>query len=250
MRRGHRGKALGENLLQISPTRSLSICQADAVVATPSPRPSPGGRGGKDTMARIFPLLILLLSFLSPAHAAGDPALEAMETLRRGFAGMSDFTAEITQEKQLALMKQRMVSKGRVRFKKPDAFFMELYSPHASKLLLKDNVMTMRLTEQGVTEKLVLPPEEGLKKWFAYLAKPITKLPEGLDVKAERHGKLWTMQIFPKSKGSVQKLALTFDSEGKISKMVVDERNKDRTTLLFSKLRRNAGLQDADFRVE
>jgi outer membrane lipoprotein carrier protein len=194
--------------------------------------------------------LLLAVTFISSSHAAADPALEALETLRKGFEGTTDFTAEIMQEKQLALMKQKMVSKGLVRFKKPDAFFMELYSPHASKVLLKDNVMTMRVVEQGVTSKVVLPPEEGLKKWFAFLGKPIQTLPQGVDVKAERQGKLWNMQVFPKGKGSVQKLALTFDSDGKISKLVVDEKNRDRTTLFFSKFRRNVGLKDSDFRVE
>jgi outer membrane lipoprotein carrier protein len=194
--------------------------------------------------------LLLLVTFFSSSHAAGDPAVEALETLRKGFEGTTDFTADIMQEKQLALMKQKMVSKGLVRFKKPDTFYMELYSPHASKVLLKDNVMTMRVVEQGVTNKVVLPPEEGLKKWFALLGKPIQNLPQGVDVKAERQGKLWNMQVFPKGKGSVQKLALTFDSDGKISKLVVDEKNRDRTTLLFSKFRSNVGLKDSDFRVE
>lgn len=197
---------------------------------------------------------ILLLFLVSIAVAsslqAADPAVEALETLRRGFAGTNDFTAEVTQEKQLSLMKQRLVSKGVVRFKKPDSFFMELYSPHPSRLLLKDNVMSLHLTEQGVTDKVALPPEEGLKKWFAFLGNPVTKLPEGIDAKAVRRGKNWVMQIFPKSKGAVRDVTLTFDLEGRISRIVIDERNNDRTTLLFTKLRRNVGLQEKDFRVD
>jgi outer membrane lipoprotein carrier protein len=200
-------------------------------------------------MKKILVLLLIAVPLVTSLHAA-DPTIEALETLRRGFAGTNDFTAEVTQEKQLSLMKQRMVSKGVVRFKKPDTFFMELYSPHPSRLLLKDNVMSLRLTEQGVTDKVALPPEEGLKKWFAFLGKPVTKLPEGVDAKAVRHGKNWSMQIFPKGRGSVRDLVLTFDLEGRISRIVINERNKDRTTLLFTKMRRNVGLQESDFRVE
>jgi len=200
---------------------------------------------------KISVLVLLLLLFLTQtSHASGGLALEAMETLRRGFAGSNDFSAEITQEKKLSMMKQTLVSKGLVRFKKPDLFFMEIYPPHASRLLLKDNVMTMRLLEQGATDRIVLPPEESLKKWFDYLGKPLQALPEGLNVKAERRGKLWTMQIFPQGKGAVQQLNLYFDQDGKISRMVVEERNHDRTTLIFSKMRSNVGLQDKDFKVE
>jgi outer membrane lipoprotein carrier protein len=197
-----------------------------------------------------IPLLLLLLWLAVTSHASGRRELEAMETLRRGFAGSSDFTAEITQEKRLALMKQTLVSRGLVRFKKPGTFFMELYPPHASRLLLKDNVMIMRLVEQGVTDRVVLPPEESLTKWLDYLAKPLISLPEGMDVKAERRGKLWTLQIFPRGKGGVQQLTLNFDSEGTVSRIVIAERNHDKTTLIFSKVRRNVGLEDKDFRVE
>jgi outer membrane lipoprotein carrier protein len=201
-------------------------------------------------MNRILLFLLLLLFAAAPLHAAADPALEALETLRRGFAGTRDFSAEVTQEKRLSLMKQKLVSKGEVRFRKPDTFFMELYSPHASRFLLKDNMMSVRLSEQGVTDKVALPPDEGLKKWFNYLARPVTALPEGVAVKAQRRGKLWTLQIYPKGPGAVRQLSVTFDQEGRISRIVVDERNKDRTILVFSRLRRNVGLQDSDFRIE
>ena len=186
----------------------------------------------------------------APVHASGGPALEALETLRHGFAGNNDFTAEIIQEKRLALMKRTLVSKGVVRFKKPALFFMEIYPPHASRLLLDDNVMTMRLLEQGVTDRIVLPPDESLKKWLQYLATPLKSLPEGMDVRAERRGKLWIMRISPQGKGAVQQLSLSFDQDGKLGRIVIEERNHDRTTLTFSKVRRNVGLQDKDFRVE
>ena len=195
--------------------------------------------------------ILLVVTFLaSAAPAAGGPALEAMETLRRGFAGSGDFTAEITQEKHLALMKHTLVSRGVVRFKKPDLFFMELYPPHASRLLLQDNVMTLRLPEQGTTDRIVLPPDESLTKWFDYLARPIRALPEGMDLKAEHRGRLWILRIFPHGKGAVHELTLNFDQDGGISRIVIEEQNHDWTTLIFSKMRRNVGLRAKDFKVE
>ena len=46
-------------------------------------------------------------------------------------------------------MKQKMTSKGVVRFKKPDIFYMEFYPPHASRLLLKDNTSDDRCRRKG-----------------------------------------------------------------------------------------------------
>jgi len=202
-------------------------------------------------LVKISVLALLLSVVLASAPlASGGAELEALETLRRGFARSCDFTAELTQEKKLSLMRQVLVTKGVVRFKKPDLFYMEIYPPHASRLLLKDNVMTMRLMAQGSTDRVVLPPDESLKKWFDYLAKPLQALPEGMSLKAERRGRLWILQIFPQGKGAVQQLSLHFDQDGKMSRIVIEERNHDSTTLVLGKMRSNVGLQDKDFKVE
>ena len=202
-------------------------------------------------MKRIFLIVpILLLLGASCVQAAQNPALEALETLRRGFADISDFTAEITQEKQLALMKQRMISRGLVRFKKPGIFYMELFPPHASRLRLKNNVLTVRYPKEGITDRITIPPEEGLEKWFTYLARPVTTLPEGVEVKAERQGDLWNLRILPGSKGGVKELRLVFDGDGRIKILTIAEQNSDRTVIKFHNLRRNAGLKEQDFQVD
>ncbi len=201
-------------------------------------------------MKKILLLLLMLFLCATSAVAAGNPALEALETLRRGFADISDFTAEIVQEKQLSLMKQKMVSRGVVRFKKPGIFYMELYPPHASRLLLKDNALTVRLPKEGVTDRITLPPEEGLGRWFAYLSRPVTALPEGVDVRGERQGELWNLRILPSGKGGVSELRLIFDRDGRIKRLTIEERNGDRTVIKFRNLRRNVGFRERDFQVE
>ena len=203
-------------------------------------------------MKNIATFLFMIAVLYSPAaaHAARSPALDALETLRRGFADINDFTAEITQEKQLALMKQRMVSRGAVRFKKPGIFYMELYPPHASRLRLKNNILTIRYPKEGLTDRITIPPEEGLEKWFTYLATPVTALPGGVEVRAERLGDLWDLHILPGSTGGVKEFRLIFDGEGKIKSLTIAERNSDRTVIKFHNLRRNTGLKEQDFQIE
>ena len=137
-----------------------------------------------------------------------------------------------------------------IRFKKPGIFYMELYPPHASRLRLQGNVLTIRLPKEGVTDRLTLPQEESLERWFAYLARPITVLPEGVDVRAEHRGGLWTLRISPGEKGGVQSLQLVFDGEGGIKRLAIDEKNGDRTVIRFHDFRRNVGLGEHDFQVE
>jgi outer membrane lipoprotein carrier protein len=188
--------------------------------------------------------------FSPPARAAGITPLEGLELLRKGFSGTNDFTAEITQEKQITLLKRTMTTNGLVRFRRPDTFYMEVYSPYASRLLLKDNVMTMLLPEEGVRQKTTLPPEEGLLHWFSLLDRPVTSLPGGVDVRAERRGDTVTLRIIPGNNKGVKELKLTLSADGKIKRLAIEEQNRDRTFLTFHRMRKNVGLTDKDFRIE
>lgn len=193
----------------------------------------------------------VLATFLfSSAQARPLDPVAGLETLRRSFAGLNDFTAEITQEKQLAMLKRKLVSTGTVRFRKPDQFFMELNPPHASRLLLKDSTLSLYLVQAKSSQQIVLPPGQGLQHWLGYLARPVTALPEGVEVKAEQQADRYTLQLAPRGKGQVKGLAITLQEDGRLKRLVIDEQNGDRTTITFHRFQRNVGLTDKDFRVE
>jgi outer membrane lipoprotein carrier protein len=161
--------------------------------------------------------LFLLLCAASPALAAPSAtALEGLELLRRGFADVQDFTAEIVQEKQVALLKRKMTARGIVRFRKPDQFYMELYKPYASRLLLRDNTIDLYLVKENINQHMVLPPDQSLKHWFTFLSKPVTSLPEGVDVKAEQRGGGYTLQITPRGRGQVKGFTITVLEDGRL----------------------------------
>jgi outer membrane lipoprotein carrier protein len=188
--------------------------------------------------------------FTTSAAAAAISPVEGLELVRRGFSGMTDFTAEITQEKQIALLKKPMTSKGQVRFKRPGIFFMEVFAPYPSRLLLNDNVLTMILPAEGIRQKSVLPPEEGLLHWFRLLDKPIDKIPEGMDARAERKNGAITLWITPKDKKGVREIRLTLLEDGRPKGLLVEETNRDRTVITFRNVRKNVGLTMEDFRIE
>jgi outer membrane lipoprotein carrier protein len=176
--------------------------------------------------------------------------LQGMEVLRRSFSGITDFTAEITQEKQIALLKKKIVVNGVVRFKKPDIFYMELYPPYPSRLLLRDTALAIFLPSENVRNNIILPPEQSLRRWFVNLDRPVTSLPDGVQVRAETRGKNTTLQITPRQKGAVKELQLTFLENGNLSRLVIEEQNRDRTVLNFRNMRKNVGLTEKDFRLE
>ena len=198
----------------------------------------------------LIPALLVMLLISASAHAAEISPLEGLEMARKGFAGMTDFTAEITQEKQIALLKKTMTSSGQVRFRRPDTFYMEVYSPYASRLLLKDNMLTMFLPTEGIRQKTVLPPEEGLRHWFSLFDRPVTRLPAGVELRAYRRGDTVTLRIIPTGKKGVKELRITLFDDGRPRRIAIEEQNRDRTVITFNRVRKNVGLAEKDFRIE
>jgi outer membrane lipoprotein carrier protein len=200
--------------------------------------------------ARVFTLL--LLAFLlngSTCYARTISPVEGLEALRRGFTGISDFTADITQEKKLSLMKRTMVMSGSLRFKKPDLFFMEIKPPFSSRMLLRDNIIEQVAGKDKAPVRIALPPEQGLKQWFLKLASPITSLPEGVAIQADLTNSVYTVTIAPAGKGQVKDIAIVFLGDGTIRRLVINERNGDRATMTMKKVRHNVGLTEKDFRL-
>lgn len=192
----------------------------------------------------------LFLFFAATAGAASLTPLEGLEMLRRAFAGVNDFSAGIVQEKQLAIMKRKMTASGEVRFRKPDTFYMEIYSPYASRILLKNNTLTMKLPNEGERQKVTLPPEQGLGRWFELLDRPVKSLPEGFHIRADKRGDTVSLRIAPSGKGAVKELEISFREEGRLRRLVIEENNGDRTVITFQGMKRNSGLTDKDFGLE
>lgn len=197
-----------------------------------------------------FLLALLMLTTALRVEARSLTPVEGLEALRRSFSGMQDFTADLTQEKQLSIMKKKLVMQGLIRFKKPDRFYMELVPPYSSKVLLKDTVLQQRLGTQGELQRIVLPPEQGLSRWFATLAKPITAVPDGMEVRADQNGSQTSVTIRPAKGGQLKELTVVLHDDGTVRKLVLEERTGDRTVMTFRKTRKNVGLSEADFRLE
>lgn len=195
----------------------------------------------------LFSLVMLSANVLEARQI--DPR-DGLEALRRGFAGMNDFTAEITQEKRLSLMRRTLVSTGTVRFRKPDLFYLEMNPPHASRMVLRDATIEQMIGSNGERNRIVLSPDQGLKRWLSRLTTPVTAVPEGMSVRADLTAGVYTLTIAPQGKGQIRELVLVFQEDGTIRRLVMTEQNGDTATLTFRKVRRNIGLAERDFRLD
>ena len=199
---------------------------------------------------RIIATVLLVSGVAVSAQARSIPAVEGLEALRKGFAGISDFSAEIMQEKRLKLMKRSLIMTGTVRFRKPDLFLMEINPPYATRMLLRDTVIEQASGREGEKNRIVLPPDQGLKHWFSRLTAPVTTPPEGVVIQADLTNGIYTLAIAPQGKGQIKELTIVFQEDGTVRRLVIAEQNGDRATMTFKKVRRNTGLAEKDFRLD
>lgn len=197
----------------------------------------------------LFSMFCFVAISAPSVSAASLSPVEGLEAFRRAFAGIRDFSADIAQEKQLTLMKKKLTANGTVRFMKPDSFFMELHSPYASRVLLKDNTLSLKLPNEAERQNLVLPAEQGLSRWFAFLGRPVKSIPGGFDVRAEKRGTVLSLRIIPKAKGALKELLVVFREDGRLVRLVIEENNGDRTVMGFRNVKKNTGLTDKDFQL-
>lgn len=209
---------------------------------------------GSTVRGRMIRLMLatvcLVATIAGTAQARSISPLDGLEALRKGFSGITDFTAEITQEKRLRLMKRTMVMNGTVRFRKPDQFFMEINPPYHARMLLRDTIIEQTSGGEGEKNRIVLPPDQGLKQWFSKLAAPVTSLPEGVAIQADLTNGLYTLAIAPQGRSQIKELSIAFMGDGTVRKVVITEQNGDRSSMTFKKVRRNVGLTEKDFRLD
>jgi outer membrane lipoprotein carrier protein len=117
-------------------------------------------------------------------------------------------------------------------------------------MLLRDTVIEQAGSREGEKNRIILPPEQGLKQWFSRLASPVASLPEGAAIQADLSNGLYTLVIAPRGKGQVRELTISFQADGTVRRLVITEQNGDRSTMSFTKVRRNVGLSEKDFRLE
>lgn len=201
-------------------------------------------------MYRFLLTISMFLFLVTTANARPIAALEGLEALRKTFSGMTDFTAEITQEKRLSLMKRTLTMTGAVRFRKPDMFYLELLPPYASRMLLRDNTIEQVMGNNSDRNRIVLPPEQGLKRWFSRISEPIVAMPKGMEVLADLTGQIYSVTITPHGKGQVKELIIVFSDDGVVRRLIIGEQNGDRAVMTFRKFRRNVGLTDKDFSLD
>jgi len=198
-------------------------------------------------------LLIFIFSLFLPFHTIEAQPLSADEVVKRireAREKINDFTSDFVQEKRISLLKEKVISKGRVRFKKPDKFSIEFFHPETSQMVFDGKTVLLYFKEEKIAERYQIQGNPLTEKYLLFSKDPFQEKLAQWRIVEDRESVL-LMEILPKVKDPLfvkTKLWIS-KRDWNITGMEMVEKNGDTTTLQYSNMRVNRGLSDSDFEI-
>jgi outer membrane lipoprotein carrier protein len=198
-------------------------------------------------------LLILIFPFLIPLPSVVAQTIgadEVVQRLKESREKTKDFSADLFQEKKVFLLKEKIVSKGKIRFKYPDKLLIEFFQPESSQMVFDGKTLLLYFKEEKIAERYRIQNNPIAERYLLFTKDPFQKKLAEWKICEDRESYL-VMEILPK-----EKEALFIKTRLWISKknwmviaMEMIEKNGDTTLLRYSNMRVNTGLSDSDFEI-
>lgn len=201
-----------------------------------------------------FILLVITLYFLMPHQTVGVEPLKADEVvhrLREIRERTMDFSADLLQEKKLSLLKEKVISRGRIRYKKPDHFFIEFFQPEPSQMVFDGKTLFLYFKEEKVAERYRVQANPMVEKYFLFSKDPFQEKLARWNITEDREFIL-VMEILPREEEAmfVKTRLWISKKDWAVVGMEMVEKNGDTTLLRYSNYRVNMGLTEKDFQIQ
>jgi outer membrane lipoprotein-sorting protein len=206
----------------------------------------------KGVFSIVFLLLLSVVSLGTPCQAQqeGKDLAPLLEQIKKAQDAIEDFTADINQVKVSSLSKEPAVSRGRMRFKRPDQIWMEMYPPYPNITVLNKGVLLIYFPDEKVAQRYQVAGNPALAKWLLFFQNPIEALGKKIWLQEEKAGEV-VLGITPKEDLAIfQKIRIAIDTSNWLPKSVeLVEKNSDRTTINYYNIKINSGIPDASFKL-
>jgi outer membrane lipoprotein carrier protein len=200
-----------------------------------------------------FILLIFVFSFFLPFASIEAQTLtvdEVVQRIRESREKTKDFSADLLQEKKISLLKEKVISKGRIRFKKPDKISIEFFHPETSQMVYDGKTFLLYFKEEKMAERYQVQGNPVVEKYLLFSKDPFQEKLAQCRIVEDRETVL-ALEILPKVKDPlfVKTRMWISKKDWIITGMEMVEKNGDTTTLRYSNMRVNMGLADSDFEI-
>jgi outer membrane lipoprotein carrier protein len=200
-----------------------------------------------------FSLLILISLLLIALPVKGGAPMgeeEVVNRLREVQEKTRDFSADLYQEKKLSLLKEKIISRGRIRFKKPNKVYIEFFHPESSQMVFDGKTLLLYFKEEKLAERYSIRSNPITERYLLFSRDPFQKKLAKWKILEDRESFL-VMEIIPKVNDPlfVKTRLWISKKDGMIVGMEMVEKNGDTTLLRYSNMKVNTGLADSDFEV-
>jgi len=200
-----------------------------------------------------FTLLFLISLLLMPLPIKGATPMgadEVVKRLREVQEKTKDFSADLHQEKKLSLMKEKIVSRGRIRFKKPDKVSIEFFHPESSLMVFDGKTALLYYKEEKLAERYSLRSNPMAERYLLFSKDPFQEKLAEWRILEDRESFL-VMEIIPKVKDPlfVKTRLRVSKKDWMVIGMEMIEKNGDTTSIRYSNMKVNTGLTDSDFEI-
>jgi len=200
-----------------------------------------------------FILLIFVFSFFLPFASIEAQTLtvdEVVQQIRESREKTKDFSADLLQEKKISLLKEKVISKGKIRFKKPDKISIEFFHPETSQMVYDGKTFLLYFKEEKMAERYQVQGNPVVEKYLLFSKDPFQEKLAQWRIVEDRET-VFALEILPKVKDPlfVKTRMWISKKDWIITGMEMVEKNGDTTTLRYSNMRVNMGLADSDFEI-
>ena len=205
----------------------------------------------KNTVTFSF-LLLLLFSLVIPAWAqkTNKDVAPILEQLKKAQESLQDFTADINQVKVSSLSKTPVASRGKMRFKRPDRIWVEMYPPYPTVTVLNNGVLLIYFPDEKVAQRYQVAGNPTLAKWLLFFQNPIDMLGKRIWLQEERAGEV-ILGIDPAEDLAIfKKIRIAIDTSNWLPRSVeMVEKGGDCTTINYDYVTINSGITDDSFEL-
>jgi outer membrane lipoprotein-sorting protein len=202
-------------------------------------------------MKRMLLLLlgvILLGSFVWAGNDL-DSILKKMDKRQRG---MKDLKASFTQEKILELLEEKLISQGKMKYKKPDKMSWEYFKPDPLLMIIKGKRMWLYYPDMKVAEKYDLARAGATLGLFVGFGKSMEYLKKNYQIRLlEKKKNFCSLELIPRRGEElryVSRIMLWIDTkEYWPVKTKIYEPNGDTTWIEFKNIKINTKIPDSEF---
>ncbi len=200
-----------------------------------------------------FWLLILISLLLIPLPVKGAAPMgvdEVVKRLKEVQEKTKDFSADLYQEKKLSLLREKIISRGNIRFKKPDKVSIEFFHPETSQMVFDGKTVLLYFKEEKLAERYSVRSNPIAERYLLFSKDPFQEKLAEWKILEDRESFL-VMEILPKVKDPlfVKTRLWVSKKSWMVIGMEMIEKNGDTTSIRYSNMKVNTGLKDSDFEI-